>query len=131
MISRNIVNHLGQITGSIEFPDGTPVEVIDARLAEFARPPKVPTMSEMVAAKLAQYELMAPALLREIKTSNTLSGITDAQSAQMFADFMDVLVAIKEGAFPTALYMLNHKSPSGFVTQPMLDAWIAKIKQYL
>lgn len=131
MINRNIVNYLGEIVGTIEFPNGTDESVISGKLAELAAPPKVATMQEIVSAKILQYERTAPELLREIKVTNTLSGITDAQSAQMFVDFGDLLLAVREGAFPTALYIATHKSPSGFVTQMVLDSWIAKIKQFI
>lgn len=39
MITRNIINHLGQIIGTMDFPDGTSEEVIAAKLAVYATPP--------------------------------------------------------------------------------------------
>jgi hypothetical protein len=51
-------------------------------------------------------------------------GITAAQSHAMFVAYSDVLLAIREGAFPTALYALQQKQPDGFVTQEMIDSWI-------
>lgn len=128
---RNILNHLGQIVGTMELPDDTSEEVWQAKLAPFAVAPRNITIETVINDKLFEYEKLAPALLREIKTSNTLAGITDAQSAQMFHDFGDVLLMVREGAFPTALYALSQKQPSGFVTQQILDAWIAKIKEYV
>lgn len=90
-----------------------------------------PTMLDIVNAKISQYQIAAPALLRELYVTNTLSGITTAQSDQMFDDFADVLLRLKEGAYPTALYRLNQKVPNGFVTQELIDAWKNKITSYM
>jgi hypothetical protein len=49
----------------------------------------------------------------------------------MFIDYSDVLLCITQGAFPTAIHILQQKSPTGFVTQPMIDAWIAKIQAHM
>lgn len=81
--------------------------------------------------RIMGYRKLAPSLLTEIYTQNTLAGLTTAQSDQLFDDFVDVLTRIREGAFPTALYRLSQKTPSGFVTQELLDTWIDKIKAYL
>jgi hypothetical protein len=81
------------------------------------------SMEAIIRAKIQSYQEQAPALLRDLYTQNTLLGITTQQSDQMFQDYQDVLIRIREGAWPTALYRLSQKSPSGFVTQPMIDAW--------
>jgi len=70
-------------------------------------------------------------LCLDLYSTNTLSGVTNAQSDQMFAEFQDVLLRIREGAFPTALYRLQQKTPTALVSQPMLDGWIAKLQSYL
>ena len=87
-------------------------------------PPNQPvSLESIVRAKIQHYQEMAPALLRDLYTQNTLLGITTQQSDQMFSDYQDVLIRIREGAWPTALYRLTQKTPSGFVTQSMIDAW--------
>ena len=87
-------------------------------------PPGQPvSLENIIKAKIKQYQDMAPELLRDLYVQNTLLGITTQQSDQMFQDFQDVLIRIREGAWPTALYRLSQKTPSGFVTQPMIDAW--------
>lgn len=128
---RNILNHLGQVVGTMELPDDTSEEVWQAKLAPFAVAPTQPSIATFINDKIFEYEKLAPALLREIKTSNTLAGITDAQSVQMFQDFGNILLMVREGAFPSALYALTQSQPSGFVTQEILDSWIAKIKEYV
>lgn len=95
-------------------------------------PPVDPNFTyNLVFNKINQYREVAPKLLTEIYTQNTLAGLTTVQSDQMFDDFADVLTRVKEGAFPTAVYRLSQKAPSGFVTQELLDTWIEKIKSYL
>jgi len=77
----------------------------------------------MIEARIKSYQDMAPALLREMYANNTLAGITSEQSAAIFTDYADILLCIREGAWPTAVYKLSQKTPEGFVTQERLDAW--------
>lgn len=92
--------------------------------------PKISSISlkEAIQNKIKYFQEQAPGLLRELYTENTLLGITVQQSDQMFSDYQDVLIRIREGAWPTALYRLQQKQPSGFVTQQMINAWIALIQ---
>lgn len=85
------------------------------------------TLKLMIEAKIKYFQDSAPALLRDLYSTNTLLGLTTAQSDQMFDDYFDVLVRIREGAWPTAIYRLSQKAPSGFVTQEMIDNWSAMI----
>jgi hypothetical protein len=77
---------------------------------------------------IKKYQEAASELLRDLYTQNTLLGITNAQSDQMFDDYQDVLLRIREGAWPTALYRLSQKQPAGFVTQSMIDGWATLIQ---
>lgn len=129
MESRNAVDSHGNILGVVTMPEGTPEDVWEFLLSRY-NPPATP-LAQRVYDKLVQYENTAPSLLREIKTSNTLAGITQAQSAQMFTDLAPLILALREGAFPTALYMLLNLSPTGFITQPMLDDMVARITSKL
>jgi len=70
-------------------------------------------------------------ILIDLYATNTLLGLTIAQSDELFDAYGDVILRIREGAFPTALYRLQNKTPSGFVTQEMLDAWILKLQSYV
>jgi len=92
-------------------------------------PPAAPVdLPTLIKAKIKSYQDKAPTILRDMYTANTLLGITIQQSDAMFADYQDVLIRLREGAWPTALYRLQQKTPSGFVTQPMIDNWIAVIQ---
>jgi hypothetical protein len=88
-------------------------------------------VAKAVEDKIKSFQMAATNLLIELYVANTMAGITTAQSDQMFDDYSDVLNRIREGAFPTALYRLNQKAPSGFVTQTLIDTWKAKIQAYL
>jgi hypothetical protein len=81
--------------------------------------------------KIKYFQSVAPSLLTELYVANTMAGITTAQSDAMFDDYEDVLTRIREGAFPTAYYRLCQKTPQGFVTQPLIDEWKAKVMRYL
>lgn len=89
---------------------------------------QVIALKDLVKAKIKQYQEGANELLRELYATNTLLGITVQESDSMFEDYKDVLIRIREGAWPTAIYRLQQKSPAGFVTQDMIDNWIAMIQ---
>lgn len=91
-------------------------------------PAQQPSIKQIVKDRIFYYQKQAPDLLVDLYADNTLLGITTAQSSQMFTDFTDVLLCVSQGAFPTAVYKLQQKQPSGFVTQEMINDWIAKIQ---
>lgn len=91
-------------------------------------PEQAVDIKALIMAKIKFYQDQAPELLRDLYATNTLLGITTAASDQMFSDFQDVLVRLREGAWPTAIYRLTAKTPTGFVTQQMIDAWLALIQ---
>lgn len=129
MATRNIVNYQGSVIGQLTLPDSTSDSQWNTILAAYALPPT--SLQDLIAKKISQYEQTAGELLNKIKAQNTLAGITPAQSAQMFSDYSTLLLALREGAFPTAIYMLQNATPSGFVTQDMLNSWIQLIMSYL
>ena len=54
--------------------------------------------------RIKYYQSIAPDLIVDLYSTNTLNGMTREQSDQMFDELDDVLTSIKEGAFPTAVY---------------------------
>jgi hypothetical protein len=85
-------------------------------------------LASIINARIKHYQEKAPEMLRNLYTANTLLGITVQQSDAMFDDYQDVLIRIREGAWPTALYRLSQKQPSGFVTQEMINNWISVLQ---
>lgn len=82
-------------------------------------------LAKMIRDRIYYFQSQASALLTDMYVANTLAGISSAQSDAMFDDYSDVLLRIREGAWPTALYRLNQKQPQGFVTQAIIDNWKA------
>lgn len=89
------------------------------------------SIKQMIVAKLTNYQAVAPTLLKDLYADNTLMGITAAQSDAMFDEYQDVIIRLSQGAFPTAIYRLQQKQPSGFVTQELINNWIIRIQAYL
>jgi len=131
MESRNILNHLGQIVGQMNLPIGTSEEVWQARLAPFAVAPQSPSAQEIVVRKICNYKKECEQLIDLFKADNTLQGITLAESAQLFQTVQFVLLALREGALPTAIYMAEQIEPIGFLTLERKNNWIAQMKDKL
>lgn len=129
MATRNILNYQGIVIGQLTLDDDASELEWSNALSPYAQPPT--PIKIIVMDKIKDYKKVAADIIDALKADNTLAGITLAQSDQMFDDFEDVLLRLREGALPTAIYRLQHKSPSGFVTQDMIDAWILLIKSYL
>lgn len=91
-------------------------------------PQQAVNLPALINARILFYQEQAPQLLRDLYVQNTLAGITVSQSDQMFDDFQDVLIRLREGAWPTALSRLSQKQPSGFVTQTLINTWISLIQ---
>ena len=130
-MKRDILNYLGQKIGELELPDDTSEQVWTQKLAVYAKEPEVVTPSIIVSGKLKEYQSKSDELITSLLTENTLAGITTAQSDEMFDNFIDVLIRLRSGAFPTAIYRLSQKTPVGFATQQVINRWIEKIKGYL
>jgi len=94
-------------------------------------PPDAPPVYDQIFSRIQKYQQTIPALLTDIYTQNTINGITLLQSDQLFDDYEDVIIRLSQGAFPTALYRLSQKTPSGFVTQDMIDGWVQIIKSHM
>jgi len=127
--TRNLINYLGDVVGTITLPDGTTESQWANILAAYAQTPA--STRTIIMEKLKDYKRKAIDLLDGMKADNTLAGINVVQSNAMFVEYQDVLCMIREGAFPTAIYALQQKTPSGFVTQERLDAWIKLIQDAL
>jgi hypothetical protein len=92
---------------------------------------QVVSMKELVKSKLRSYQEIAPELLIDMYATNTLTGMTAAQSDSSFTSHEDVIFVLCQGAFPTAIYRLNRKVTEGSITRELADSWIALIQAYL
>jgi hypothetical protein len=131
METRNILNHLGQVIGQLQLPVGTSEQEWQRRLSPFAEAPAAPTPHQQVITKIAAYKKECEQLMDYFKADNTLSGITAAQSAELFTNLMVVICALREGALPTAIYLAEQIPPFGFLTQEKKDEWLAEMRSKL
>lgn len=130
-MTRDILNHLGAKIGELTLPDNTSEEVWAEKLSVFSREEAAPTMEVVIGSKIEQYKKLSDAIIEEIKVSNTMNGITNEESAQLFNEYASIILALKEGAFPTVVYMLEQKTPSGFMTQDRINAVKDLISKYV
>jgi hypothetical protein len=86
------------------------------------------TLKKAVMSKILRNQSIAPTLLVDLYATNTLLGMTAAQSDAMFSECSDAIIRLQQGAFPTAIYCLQHKALSSNVTQSMIDNWISLIQ---
>lgn len=86
------------------------------------------TIKDMIKARIKLYRSRAADLLVDIYASNTLAGMTTAQSDASFTLHADVIFCINEGAWPTAMLRLNAKATAGTIPQELADSWIAIIQ---
>lgn len=89
------------------------------------------SMKDIVKAKLKSYQSKAPELLIEAYATNTLLGMTTAQSDASFELMEDVIFILCQGAWPTAIYRLQKKADAGLITQEVANNWIAVIQAAL
>ena len=54
MAKRNILNHLGQVIGELELPDGTSEEVWAKKLAQYALPPPAESIPSVTPRQIRQ-----------------------------------------------------------------------------
>lgn len=95
---------------------------------EFSAPGANPIpLDKLVESRIKTFQAEAAPLILDLYVTNTLAGITTEQSDLMFQDYSDVLIRLREGAWPTALFRLQQKEASGFVTQALKDQWAQKI----
>lgn len=106
-------------------------EEYDALVAQCLPLVQMSQTAAYINAKIKSYQEASPVLLRELYVENTMAGITSEQSDAIFDEYQDIIVRLKEGAFPTALHRLSQKQPTGFITQTLIDKWRLKIEAYL
>lgn len=81
----------------------------------------------LVADRIRLYQEKAPVLLRDLYAANTLSGLTTPESDALCDAFADVILRLREGLWPTAIYRLQHKQPTLIATEARITEWIQLI----
>jgi len=85
------------------------------------------SLHTQIQSKIKHYQDSAGDLLSNLYATNTLNGLTTAQSDAMFTECAPILLRIREGAWPTAIYHLNNMTPTENITQQQINNWIALI----
>lgn len=66
MAKRNILNHLGQVIGELELPDGTSEEVWQKKLAPYASPPPSAAIPDITPRQARQALILSGILIEDI-----------------------------------------------------------------
>lgn len=98
-MTRNILNHLGEILGKLDLPEGTSEEVWQAELAKYAAPPEPVTIPDVTP--------------RQIRSALILNGITEQQ-------VLDAFNVLEEPNKSLAVIGWNH-SLSYVRAEPIVD----------
>lgn len=118
MAVRDILNYEGEIIGQLELPDATPEEVWAERLASFINIP--PTLTDRYVAKHAAQRRNAESVMAEIRLHMITNMFTLAQTASIYHQLAPELLAVQNGAFEVAIYMLQTHTPDSNVTEAFL-----------
>lgn len=129
METRDILDYAGNVIGTLSLPMDTPEEEWTARLAAYIIVP--PSQSEVYLRKLETQQKLAPIVMNQLRLQliSNLASIADA--AEFYEQMHPEITAVSQGAFEVAIYMLQNHTPSGPVTQEMLDTWVGIVKNYV
>jgi len=81
----------------------------------------------LVADRIKSYQEKAPQLLRGLYAANTLAGLTTPDSDALCDAFGDVILRLREGLWPTAIYRLQTKQPTLIATEQRIAEWVQLI----
>lgn len=81
----------------------------------------------IVADRIKHYQEKAPVLLRDLYAANTLAGLSTPDSDALCDAFADVILRLREGLWPTAIYRLQQKQPTLIATEARITEWIQLI----
>lgn len=126
MAKRDILDYSGQVVGELELPDDTPDSVWEKKLASYITIPL--SQTERYAAKLAKQKDLAPMVMASIRLYMIENVVSLADAADIYHQLAPELLAVQNGVFEIAIYMLQQHTPSGAVTQEFLDACVAAIR---
>lgn len=138
---QNILDSNGNIIGTLEFPDGTSQDVIDAALAIYTYVPPTTPLVQKVASSIQAAAEFGQDLMRQYAAENVLMGITPAGATPAVANYLQVIVYyLNTGSLYAAIGQLNtmiadtsaaKTSLSPYVTNERLYAYLNMIQIYL
>lgn len=128
MAIRDILDYNGVVVGQLELDDSTPEEVWDEALAKYAVPPL--SAAEKYLAMVEVQQKMAPQVMSQIRQRLMVDFHTLADAAYFYDNYHSILAAIREGAFQTAVYMLQQHSVDAPATPQLIADIIVIIQNY-
>lgn len=141
METRDILNYLGEVIGTMEKPEGTSETEWEAALACYSQPPYQPTLDEVIKKSLSSAEQFGKSLVEEFKLTNVKAGITQAGKTKTVADYCHWLDHyLSQGSLYAAITQIDimladanrpNLGLEPFVTDEILNTYKAKIEDYL
>lgn len=139
MITRDVLNHLGEKIGEMSFADITLESEISAKLAVYAMPPAVKTPLEIVREKAKKMTRFNIEIKEEVIAENMLLGISAIPNGRNLCDVAlgPAFDEIRNCKYPEALallYALKADSSKHFdviITPERVQSFIDKIIGFL
>jgi len=123
--TRDILNYLGAVVGQLTLPSDTSEEAWATALAPYALPPL--TAQQLYILRVEAQQKKAPSVISQIRYKFSTYFTTVAEASVFYTSYLPAVVALREGAFQTAIYLLQNSVPTGPVTQDMLNEIMAII----
>jgi hypothetical protein len=137
----NILDSNGNTIGTLELPDGTTQDVVNAQLALYSYTPVPSTPNQIVSSAIQEAIDFGAQLLTQYATENVLSGITQANQTASVANYLQtVAYYLNSGSLYAAMDEINtliadtsstKAALAPFVTNNILYYYLNEIQTYL
>lgn len=138
-MTRNILNYNGICIGTLSLPDETTEDQWTDVLAIYAAPPPMPTLQQIVEAKLEAAIAFGTKMVTDAATQNVIDGVTAAGKYKDVSDFLQNLGRyLREGSLLAAIDEITlltetdiPETVQPFVTAEKLIAAQGRIQSFL
>jgi len=138
-MTRDILNHLDEVIGTMTLPDKTSEDVWIEKLAPYAQAPHVPTSEEIVATSISKAAKFGLEIIDATTVENVLMGITQARKTAAVSNYCHKLIHyLQTGYLYAAVDEIDAMIAAGvpqdlspFVTEERLTECKTKLNQYL
>lgn len=120
METRDILNYLGAKVGELTMPDDTSEDIWIEKLAAYSQAPK--SAAELYLDMVARQQLRAPQVMQAVRQYLSTRVSTLAQAAVYYRELTPALVAVREGAFQVANYIITTYTPTADITAEDISA---------
>lgn len=138
-MTRNILNHSGEIVGELTLPDETTEEQWTDALAPYAAAPVQPTLQQIITRKIQTSIEFGEQIVLEATVGNVAMGITQAGKTKQASDFLARLQRyLKQGSLYAACEEIDTLIANGipeelspFITNERLTDTKLRIQKFL